>query len=353
MKNLFISFLMAALMALFAIFGCAAQEHVTKAYNDFTQAIEDDHSLSTMNKTINYRDKSNGEITGMCIVNQFSVPSSKSQLVTNLKRAMTQDSGNAYHSASGTAGSSGVTYAIAYGFGKNDFELIGADSNMNFMVTCFKDNKRVNYRTSFAIEWMEDRNGNYSGKLFKIYGIKPSDNMSSKMLMSNENNSLVLNIDSIIDVAGGMTSIESLQRLQDLKGADGFKSLGNGYSLKVYSNSGSNMFPFDDDDNDDDATQWLTDFGLYCSKFKEKVKQSTSKGAVYATELLKLCKQANGVLNESEKKLCIKSLKECQKCTSDTFVNGLLEESINWLNGKNKAESMLRRDNHRHNVQYA
>ena len=102
---------------------------------------------------------------------------------------------------------------------------------------------------------------------------------------------------------------------------------GNGFSFQVYSS----------DESYNDNTTWLTTFAMYCNKFKEKVKDSPNKGSVYATELLQLCKQADGVITASEKKLCIRSLKECQKCTDDTFVIGLLEEAINWLNGKNKS----------------
>ena len=75
---------------------------------------------------------------------------------------------------------------------------------------------------------------------------------------------------------------------------------------------------------------------MYCNKFKDKVKQSPTKGATYATEILEMCKQANGVITDSEKKLCVKSLKECQRCSDDTFVTGLLDEAINWLSGKYK-----------------
>jgi hypothetical protein len=98
--------------------------------------------------------------------------------------------------------------------------------------------------------------------------------------------------------------------------------------LKVYSRG--------NETGNDENSSWLATFGMLINKFKEKVKQSPSKGATYATELLKMCKRADGVITGSEKKLCIKSLKECQKCCSDTFVNGLLDEAVSWLHGKYK-----------------
>jgi hypothetical protein len=242
---------------------------------------------------------------------------------------MSQESENAYHSAAGKAGSKGVTYAIAYGTGKNDFELIGADSDMNFMVVCFKDKQQSDFRTSFAVEWKQDDNGNYLGKIFKIYGKKPDDLVGNEgsrkgTVIYSRNGGFTLNVDSLIDV-NGLRNNELLQSLpQQLEGLRDM--FGNGFSFQVYSS----------DESYNDNTTWLTTFAMYCNKFKEKVKDSPNKGSVYATELLQLCKQAEGVITASEKKLCIRSLKECQKCTDDTFVIGLLEEAINWLNGKNK-----------------
>ena len=325
MKNLFITIAVAAVMAVLAIFGCAAQEHVADAYNKFSRALDKDYTTMSKNKNINYHDTSSGDVIGECIVKQFRLPSNKATLIKDLTRAMAQDSENAYHSAAGKAGSKGVTYAIAYGTGKNDFELIGADNDMDFMVVCFKDKRQSDYRTSYAIEWRLDDDDYYTGKIYKIYGKKPNEYQSkgTSILKGNYNNGFSLKVDSLIDL-NGLKVLEGVSPQLEMLG----QRLGNGMALKVLSQANNAV-------NDDDAT-WLTTFAMYCNKFKEKVKQSPSKGAACATELLTMCKRADGVINQSEKKLCVKSLKECQKCCSDTFVNGLLDEAINWLKGKYK-----------------
>ena len=323
MRNLFITIAMAVAMAMLAIFGCAAQEHVAQAYNKFSRALDRDYTI--MSKSINYHNPGSGDVTGECIVMQFMLPSNKAALIKGLTHAMAQDSENAYHSAAGKAGSKGVTYAIAYGTGKNDFELIGADNNMDFMVVCFKDKQQSDYRTSYAIEWRLDDDDFYTGKIYKIYGKKPDEYQlkTTSKLKDNYNNGFSLKVDSLIDL-NDLKVLEGVSPQLEMLG----QQLGNGMALKVLTRTNDAL-------NNDDAT-WLTTFAMYCNKFKEKVKQSPSKGAAYATELLTMCKRADGVINQSEKKLCVKSLKECQKCCNDTFVNGLLDEAINWLNGKNK-----------------
>ena len=323
MKNLFITIIMAAVMAILAVFGCTAQDNVNKSFNNFIQEIGKGKNIYTMCKSIDYRDKESGEVTGVCLVNEFKISKRDKHLITDLTRAMTQDSENAYHSASGRAGNEGVTYAIAYGTGKNDFELIGADNDMNFMIVCFKDKRQNDFRTSYAIEWKQD-DDNYIGKIYKIFGKRPDDYQSKgvSVLKGNYKNGVSLKVDSLIEL-NGLKVLEGASPQLEMLG----QQLGNGMALKVLSRTNDAV-------NNDDAT-WLTTFAMYCNKFKEKVKQSPNKGAAYATELLQMCKRADGVITESEKKLCIKSLKECQKCSNDTFVMGLLEEAINWLNGKN------------------
>ena len=150
MRQLFITIALAAIMAILAAVGCAAQDNVASAYNKFSQCV--DGEFTTMSKVINYRDIDSGEIIGECEVKQFKLPAGKGNYIKNLTRAMAHDSDNAYHSASGKAGNKGVTYAIAYGTGKNDFELIGADNDMDFMVVCFKDKLHSDNRISYAVE---------------------------------------------------------------------------------------------------------------------------------------------------------------------------------------------------------
>ena len=323
MKNLFITIMLAAAMAMLAIFGCAAQEHVASAYNHFSKALDKDYT--TRSKNINYHDSNSGNVTGECIVKQFKLPSNRGGLITDLTQAMMQDSKNAYHSASGKAGSQGVTYAIAYGTGKNDFELIGADNDMDFMVVCFKDKQRGDFRTSYAIEWRQDDDDCYTGCLYKIYGKKPDEYQSREpaILKGNFKNGFSFKVDSMIDI-DKLKVLEGLSPQLEMLG----ERLGDSYNLKVYSRG--------NETGNDENSSWLATFGMLINKFKEKVKQSPSKGATYATELLKMCKRADGVITGSEKKLCIKSLKECQKCCNDTFVNGLLDEAVSWLHGKYK-----------------
>ena len=227
MKNLFITIVMAAAMAILAIFGCSAQDLVARAYDKFSNELSNGYTI--MSKHIDYRDKNSGEVTGVCAVNEFYLPGKKGNLIKDLTRAMTQDGENAYHSASGKAGSKGVTYAIAYGTGKNEFELIGANSDMNFMVVCFKDKRQSDFRFSYAIEWRQDNDGSYTGKIYKIYGKKPDEVMNTSshrptiLYSSNGNSNFTLNVDSLIDLKGHIPDLQGdLPRIPN----DGFRPFG-------------------------------------------------------------------------------------------------------------------------------
>ena len=322
MRQLFITIALAAIMAILAAVGCAAQDNVASAYNKFSQCV--DGEFTTMSKVINYRDIDSGEIIGECEVKQFKLPAGKGNYIKNLTRAMAHDSDNAYHSASGKAGNKGVTYAIAYGTGKNDFELIGADDDMDFMVVCFKDKLHSDNRISYAVEWRQDEDNCYTGKIYKIYGKKPDEYQSRRTMIFKGigKNGFTLSADSLMDLSS-LKKLKSVSPQLEMLG----EQLGNGMASKV-------LTQVNDEINNN--TTWLTTFAMYCNKFKDKVKQSPTKGATYATEILEMCKQANGVITDSEKKLCVKSLKECQRCSDDTFVTGLLDEAINWLSGKYK-----------------
>ena len=321
-----------------------AQEHLVQAFADFSSAIADDNSMLTMNKTVHYRDKASGQITGSCSVAEFMLDSHEFQFIQNIIDAMDKDASQAYHSASATAGNEGVTYAIAYGDNENDYELIGADNTMNFKIYCYKDPSSQDFRTSYAVEWKPLGDGNYKGKIYRIYGRRPdtsklarkkktarvysfnSDDLNGLNFPFDESdmesfpfkdfgeNGFTLKVDSLID----------LNKLSRLKSLNLWKESFTGNNNVSFSlNTGR--------DKSDDA-QWLSDFGMLYNKYKERVKNSPKKGNVYATELLKLCKTAEDAhLSDGEKKLCIRCLKELQKLVNDTFVIGIFDEAINLL----------------------
>lgn len=335
MKNLFISYIVAAIMVLFAWITCAAQTHVDQQFKRFDTMVKNGDISTTSMQNVTYHD---GDMTtGACSTCEFKIDR-KNNIVKDIVNAMKQDESEAYHSASNTAGNQGITYAIAYGSGKNDYVLIGADTEKNFKVVCFKNKENKDYRISYAIEWKQDDNGNYTGKLCKVYGMRPD-----KMVSYDDKEINVFNIDTLISTS----NLKELNKLKDLKN---FKLKGNGnkLNLKVYSNGNNSLWvddesrPLNDEEDKDDITSdWLNNFGLYSSKFKEKAKLSTRNLVMYATEILKLCKHANGILSTDEKKLCIETLKDCKGCTKDKFVIGLLDQAIGHLNGKHHDESLL------------
>ena len=315
------SLVMGIIMAIGAT-DAIAQEHVMEAFAQFSDAIAADHDMITMSKNVNYRDKESGVITGSCSVVEFDLDNHEFQYIRNI---INEDRNEAYHNASGTAGSQGVTYAIAYGSGENDYELIGADNTMNFKVFCFKDIKKEDYRTSYAVEWKQDANGSFIGKVYRIYGEKPGEaqpgKRKGKVFTFNSDdlgdlgdmNNFSLHIDSLIDMSHDLKKLKAIG-----------KGLNGNYSFS-FSSSSSDKHHYDN-------ASWLTDFGMLCNSFKEKAKSSPKKCAVYATELLKLCKKADDAeLTENEEKLCIKMLKQLQKLTNDAFVIGLLDEAISYI----------------------
>ena len=323
MKNLFITFILAAIMTIFAWFTCAAQTNVEQQFSRFEKMAKNDKSIVTSSQNVTYHE---GMLTtGSCSMCEFKIASGNT-FVNDMLSAMSADESEAYHSAASSAGNKGVTYAIAYGTGKNDYQLIGVDPSYNFKVVCFKNKDHNDYRTSYAIEWKQDDNGYYTGKLCKIYGMKPD-----KMISNNDKEISVYKIDTLINMSINKGLEASLKQLKGL----------NGKNIKVYSSdlNGMNNLQWPLDDEIDEASDWLSDFGIYYNEFKEKAKGSVSKGVVYATELLNICKRAGNLLNKDERKLCIETLKECKSYCKDKYVNGLLDQAINHLSGKYKEES--------------
>ncbi len=308
--------------------GARAQEHVVEAFAEFSSAIATEHNMITMSKNVNYRDKASGTKTGSCSVVEFHLDSHEFQFIRNIINAMDQDRNEAYHNASGQAGSQGVTYAIAYGPGEHDYELIGADNTMNFKVYCFKDPKQEDYRTSYAVEWKQEQDNYYVGKVYCIYGMKPGEAQPTKrqgrvFTLSSDGLSGLGDLSDLGDYSLHIDSLINMSKdLKKLKALG--KGLNGNYSFS-FSSSGS-KHDYDDNDN------WLTDFGMLCNSFREKAKSSPKKCAMYATEILKLCKHADDAeLTENEEKLCIKQLRQLQKLTDDEFVKGLLDEAITYI----------------------
>lgn len=264
-------------------------------------------------------------ISGRCEIYRLDIPQNRSYLLDDLLKAFDRDQNEAYYQLMENSGNtSRRTTALTYGT-DGESVLIGENSDQNYRVICFVDKNRENYRYGYAVEWNETDNGCIAGRLTCTYGLRPNSNNKKSISMRLENMKDLSELGEIIPEAIKSIKVIGKDKLKDLGNLEGLKDLGDYLGILTEEDDMAGDIITDD-------VQWLTTFNHYRNAFNRAADRKSSTAASYATNILKLCKNADKVkLSANEKKLCVKSIKQMRQRTKDSFVQGLLDEAIDLL----------------------
>ena len=312
MKQLLI-FLLSCFVASVAI----AQNNISDAVRRLAQSeyAHQQRSLQEMDSA--------GLISGRCEIYRLDIPLSESHIMDELLNAFDDDQYNSYYQLRESGGSqSRRSTALTYGT-DGESVLIGDDNDQNYRVICFLDKKRENFRYGYAIEWNETDDNRIRGRLTCTYGLRPN----GKQTLSSRVGSIkdLSELGEIIPETMKTIKVFTKDKIDKLGNLEGLKDLGDYLGILVEDDDESTEVTTDD-------VQWLTTFNHYRNAFNRAIDRKSSTAASYATNILKLCKNADKVkLSANEKKLCIKSIKEMRQRTKDSFLQGLLDEAIDLL----------------------
>lgn len=318
----------------------SAQQHVEKAIRTFVVSDK-----ATPLKTLRECNTS-GQLISLCEVYQFSLNHYDSYLLEAVLNAFEQDEAEAYYTlAEEPNATNRRTTAMTYGE-NGESVLVGKTPDTNYRVVCFVDkaSEAQDRRYGYAAEWLEDENGDINGCIVATYGKKPDSQKAKTTVVRLKDLDF-----GELEKLGDLDSVDWKKLGTEMKGVLGTIARGGAEAIETLKDTGldlSDIFNADrlrnfgediyvastdvDDEKFTDDVTWLTAFNHYRNAFMRAAERKSSTMASYATNILKLCKQAQHVsLSENEKKLCVKSLKEMKKKTKDSFVQGLLDEAIN------------------------
>lgn len=282
----------------------------------------------------------NDRRSGELAIYRFSIPESQEVLFFDIDKAFDSDSADAYYMLQEVAGNEDYRVtALTYGTDGGS-ELVGGNYDTNYRVLCFRDTERKEFRHGYAMEWTHD-DGTYKGRIIHAYGKKPTGNRKSIKLSAFgiddsrhvKLDSLRLKLDSVkAEFSKNLNDPETKRQLQELGKVlqDGWRTIviGSGDELLMQLGNLNNDLNGDDEEIASDDVAWLTAFNHYRNSFLHAARRGSSSASSYATSLLKLCRHATyAKLTDSEKRLCLKSIKEMKKATCDTFIQGLLDEA--------------------------
>ncbi len=325
------TFIMMAAMAFLAVH---AQQYVPDAFARLAASGE-----SRQERAYQAND-STGRRVALLEVHQFTLSPASQWRFHDVLDAFDSDSTAAYYSRSERPGDKDRRIlAVAYGT-EGESVQVGKDPDTHCRVMCFADPGREGFRSSYAVEWKEESDGALTGRMISAYGKRPASEkrvftfgglevLDSLDIDSDEVASVLREVGPALKgVIGGIATsgAEVLDELKshgiDLEGVfdpETLKGIGEVVVGTVQ----------DSDEALTDDVSWLKAFNHYRNALLRAAKRQSGSTATYASSLLKLCKQADKAgLSASEKKMCVKSLKETRKATRDTFVKGLLEEAM-------------------------
>lgn len=294
--------------------GIHAQKNINNAIDDFVN-----------NK--NYEEYIKKEVTmeqngltdkSYCYAYTFEIPANKSKALNRIYEAFNKDASNAYNLAKRSSGiSNEELLRIGYGRDLDKSIVFGKHIDHNYEVMLFRDSNDSLYRYVYAIVWKEKvKEDKVWGIIYKVYGKDPKKVNSTFTRTIIKSNGEIITINN----KNGQIITHQSEPLSS--------------NNKVYTNN-PNVIISTGDTPIKTNMDFLRRFGnLRVAYYAVQDEGGTNKLTIctgIVNKILELCKSSGNLLSESEKTVCIDSMKEIQKHCKDNYLKALLNEAINEL----------------------
>lgn len=286
--------------------------HLCAQENIITQmdAIKANKSVSHLSSTIQ---QNNDTSLSYCRYEELSIPRKHKKLITDLEEAFKKDKDKGYQAYIKVPDSStdiGMQ-RILYGANNKQEILFGSHKDRSYYSLSVTDQKDSTRRHVYAMVWYPI-NDTFRCLLYHIYGEKPDNKASLSISLPKISRAKTT---YKIDSDGGATVITESDFPLKRK-LSTFPSVGT-YDIQT-------------------DIDFMQRFGTLRSALIATSKDNQEKTLItgIAVNILELCKKHNDLLTPGERTTCTLCLQEMMKISTDTFINGMLAESIKHLEKK-------------------
>lgn len=279
----------------------SAQENLKQAIENFINSKELDGNLKKQNSMEN-SDNNGVKTMSYCNEYSFNMPKSKRKELDKVLAAFKKDIGEAYNVQSRDAGiSKSVLSNIAYGEKLDKSISYGSYKDRNYRLMFVRDTQDSLRRYAYAIVWAETANGDsLRGTITEIYGRDPQKANTVTVLTpysSGLRHVTMINSDGTITV----------------------KDTDTGKEYKIESDMPAN-------NKIETGMDFIKRFTSLRSTLlsRELIGQRTVQASLI-NKIVELCREHGKLLNEDERTICMKSLKDMASGRNDPYEKDLLK----------------------------
>lgn len=294
--------------------GIHAQKNINNAIDDF---VNNKNYEEYIKKEVTMEQNSPTD-KSFCYTYTFELPANKSKALNRIYEAFDKDASNAYNLAKRSSGiSNEELLRIGYGRDLDKTIALGTHIDRNYEIMLFRDSNDSLYRYVYAIVWKEKvKEDKVWGIIYKVYGKDPKKVNSTFTRTIMKSNGEIITINN----KNGQIITHQIEPLST--------------DNNVYTNNQDVIIRTGDSPIKTNM-DFLRRFGnLRVAYYAIQDEGGANKLTIctgIVNKILELCKSSGNLLSESEKTVCIDSMKEIQKHCKDNYLKALLNEAINEL----------------------
>ncbi|CCY80665.1 putative uncharacterized protein [Prevotella sp. CAG:1185] len=294
--------------------GIHAQKNINNAIDDF---VNNKNYEEYIKKEVTMEQNSPTD-KSFCYTYTFELPANKSKALNRIYEAFDKDASNAYNLAKRSSGiSNEELLRIGYGRDLDKTIALGTHIDRNYEIMLFRDSNDSLYRYVYAIVWKEKvKEDKVWGIIYKVYGKDPKKVNSTFTRTIMKSNGEIITINN----KNGQIITHQIEPLSS--------------DNNVYTNNQDVIIRTGDSPIKTNM-DFLRRFGNLRVAYNAIQDEGGANKLTICTgivnKILELCKSSGNLLSESEKTVCIDSMKEIQKHCKDNYLKALLNEAINEL----------------------